>query len=159
MNAGAEILCGKDGDSDLLHLLCRCCPLDSNILFNRSCLPHVSDTASIDKTCSLDIPKEELSSSDALQIATALIRAGLPINSKNVDGLTVLDLIAKSFVQFGDDLPAMLQLFISSGARPQDSSSLSSLRGQFRFINSAVRTGIEHWNSKGILGSEGIDIR
>lgn len=159
MKADADIFCGKDGDSDLLHLLCQCRPLDSNIFFNRSCLPYVSDTASIEKTCSLDIAEEELSSSDALHIATALIRAGLPVNSKNLDGLTILDLIAKSYVQFGDNLPAMLQLFISNGARPEESSSLIALRGQFRFVNSAVQSGIEHWNSKGILGSEGIDIK
>ena len=143
-----------------MHLLCRCRPLDSNIYFNRSCLPYASEaSSSSDKTLSVDIEEDELNSSDASRIVTILIRQGIALNNKNSDGLTILDLISKNFVHFGEDLASILQIVIASGARPDDSSSLTALRGQFLFVDSAVQSGIVQWDSKGILGSEGIDLQ
>jgi hypothetical protein len=157
VKSGADVFKSRDTGSNLLHVLCNCRPLDTNIYFNRSCLPYVK---SAEKTLSADdLVEYDLDSVDALRIMTLLIKCGLPVNNKNLEGYTILEMISKNFIRFGEEFSAIIELLVSHGARFEDSPSITAVKDQFLTVKSALQAGIDAWSSKGILSSEGINIK
>ena len=157
MKAGADPFIGSGSVTNLLLLLCSCTPLDTNIYFNRSCFEFAYGAAA--KILSADEALTAMSSSDAIRITILLIRLGISVNAKNSDGASPLELISQNLAVFEDNFGSLIHILISNGARPDEAPALQAIKSQFGTINSLIQTGIDAWNTKGILGTEEIDLK
>ena len=96
-----------------------------------------------------------------IKISQMLIDNGARLNAPMTGvypDLTLMELVAKSYMNFRDHFIDILKLLVGNGARTDNAPTLKALRQKWSDIDEALETSTTIWQNKGVLSTSGVNI-
>jgi ankyrin repeat protein len=96
---------------------------------------------------------------EALRMVRTLLAQGVPPNAKDAFGNPPLEVLANNFLCFQEELSAIIELLIASGARAEDCEAFSSLRSQYVAVRDAADRGLELWEKRDVIDGDALSLQ